>query len=55
MKKLAARINLILISVFAGGYYVSVNQIEPLSGLIKQLQEFVYLVTSVEAYACYIM
>lgn len=53
MKKLAARINLILILVFfAGGYYVSVNQIEPLSGLIKQLQEFVYLVTSVEAYAC---
>ena len=53
MKKLAARINLILILVFfAGGYYVSVNQIEPLSGLIKQLQKFVYLVTSVEAYAC---
>ncbi|MDD3000328.1 MAG: DUF2760 domain-containing protein [Candidatus Riflebacteria bacterium] len=52
MKKLTARINLILILVLvAGGYYVSVNKIDPLSSLIKQLRDFVLSVAGVEAYA----
>lgn len=52
MKKLAARINLILILVLVvGGYYVSVNKIDPLSNLIKQLRDFVLSVAGVEGYA----
>lgn len=52
MKKLTARINLILILVLVvGGYYVSVNKIDPLSNLIKQLRDFVLSVAGVEGYA----